>query len=742
MANQWWGLNETNVYSNCGNSVQKACCDNPTPSLANAMKGEACWVHSVDHTHWAIFDLKQMATVRAIRTACALYFPVDCGGAPWDIYFYVSTGEDLNTWTMVIGLLNGSIRKGCVWWVNDSIDAIGRYVKLEITECQWEPDHPGRDYLRWGTPECESGSGYYHHALIFDIYGEPYTPIVVELAATINTSMLSRANLLVDTLMEGSCAAVSSVIGYLHAREEMIGESVTYSSGAATLSAKQYLSGELAGYLGPFGILSDAAVKLASSAGGEIYLSGALGGIYHYLEASTAGEVHLAGEVGNILLHLTTKVIHTYSTVEGRLEGGKMLIHGFCAIYSTAIADLTVIPPPPPLHPVPIAGTVEATSFAIAYIYEWIAGTVLVNSTSVGSLSRICELRGSAISSPTVQGKLCVFYKCAGTAGATSGCSGSVINQVFIAGLVATTSGANAALSTTRELAAQVAAQSSVVGRLGIDLRGSLDATSTAIGSLSTIRELAGQSTNMSDCTGSLVGTWYLSSLVSSTGSSVGSLSVMRRLTVNVSVTSLVLGDIGVYILLAGEIAAQSTFGTSYILKVLKEIAGQLFARSRVSASWTRILSLAGLDPSTSSASATLIVITYIQGSVAANSSLNGVLSRARKMRTMVIVITSTAIGLLGVECPLTVIITCQSTVVGDLHYHLPHFVIWDVIVQPLFISTLRNLPIFEKTVENWAFLGHSANIDAYFESYICNRPVFTHGLRVDETLKQETFLS
>lgn len=152
-ADGWLGINSYHLHSFCGGW-----------NLGNALNGEDFWNAATWHSefppHWFILDLGEFTAIKKVRGRSRTRLD------PVSVDIYVS--DDLESWGMAVATGITTWQDTSSWVEIDTIDKIGRYIKVEVTAT--EGDH-GDHYMEWGQngdPE--------DHITIFDAYAGDVIP--------------------------------------------------------------------------------------------------------------------------------------------------------------------------------------------------------------------------------------------------------------------------------------------------------------------------------------------------------------------------------------------------------------------------------------------------------------------------------------------------------------------------------------------------------------------------------------
>jgi len=151
MADGWLGINSYHLHSLCGGW-----------GLGNALNGEDFWNAGTWHSgfppHWFILDLGEFTAIKKVRGRSRTSLD------PASVDIYVS--DDLESWGMAVATGITAWQDTSSWVEIDTIDKIGRYIKVEVTAT--EGDH-GDHYMEWGENDEDN------HITIFDAYAGDVT---------------------------------------------------------------------------------------------------------------------------------------------------------------------------------------------------------------------------------------------------------------------------------------------------------------------------------------------------------------------------------------------------------------------------------------------------------------------------------------------------------------------------------------------------------------------------------------
>jgi len=216
----WLGVNSSHIDSVCGEG------SSGSGALADALNATGYWGHTVAHLpHWFIIDFVTHKEVQKVRGRNK-----QSGIEPKSVNIYVS--NDKENWGTPVASTITTWEDTADWVEIDTVDKIGRYLKVEITETG------ALDWLFWG-----GAPGNWFE--IFDVYVEE--PLIGTITAqsavsgsisgiwtissTITTTsaatgLLKVARKLVGTAIVGS----SSVTGTLKVTREVIGTTIASTS--------------------------------------------------------------------------------------------------------------------------------------------------------------------------------------------------------------------------------------------------------------------------------------------------------------------------------------------------------------------------------------------------------------------------------------------------------------------------------------------------------------------------------
>src|SRR5215207_1883183 len=310
---------------------------------------------------------------------------------------------------------------------------------------------------------------------------------------------------------------------------------------------------------------------------------------------------------------------------------------------------------------VALTGTAAATSGATGTlsVARALTGTAAATSSAAGTLGVARALSGTVSATSGATGELSVsgVVELTGTIAAQS----SLTTVAYVSdeqGNPVTDEAGNPVTTGTPDLV-------SAVG-----LTGTAGATSGATGSLSVARALTGTAAAVSGATGDLTtagggGPVALDGTAASSSGATGVLSVARALTGTVAGSSAATGVLSVARALSGQVAASSTAAGA--LSAAVGLSGQADAVSGASAALGVARALTGAVVATSGASATTLVSEgELSGIAAATSGATGTLAVARAL-TGTATAQSGATAALAVARALSGTATAQSAATGQL---------------------------------------------------------------------------
>lgn len=740
MADLWWGLNSMNVVGYCGYTPDVACCDNPYPTLENAMDGDSCWVHSVDHVHWATFDLGDLATIKRLRGASNAGAEV-CGGNPWFVNVYISNYDNYGDWHLVASDIN-TWRLGCSWQEVNSDDHVGRYVLVEITECQWYYAYVDR--LRWGTPNCSGYPPPNHHALIFDVFGDWWTPPPPPSKAVNPSPVHGATNQSTDVNLSWSDGGGADSFNVYFGTDstpdsgEFKGNQpgtfydpgpllygTTYfwridsvNEWGVTTGDVWWFKTELASLSGTIAIHStaDARVSVKRRLRGSITIECAVTG-------------HVVG-VGVPLSGTNECMLVAYSRLSDQFISLKGTVAIHCRVGAGALG--TPVYASGSLSGYATAtGTLEFVSFT-----ELVAGTTISGTSASGTLTDSAVLLSGAIASKsTVSGKI---------SGATVYCTGGFSSTAIVVGKLT---------DATVRCTGTVTSKATVVGRLSGTKRGLTGiaiAHSTVSGAL--ISEYTGPGWPVIPprlLTGTIVAQCTTSAALSTTGIEQlagtltancvpsGSLKVAKKLSGTITAQSITSGHLGVIRRVAGTVVTQSTVNGSLSITGKVRLYGTIACQSTLAGFVKVDKRFVGVITSTSVISADLIIPSEFVGAVISSSIVSGRMRVTKKFTCTIVCISGTS-GALVVkgEVVLIGIIVCKSIVSGNLGFYFPRFLVTQVTVLPIFAQSVAISPVLAGEVAALPVFTHAVEVLPVLGSLAIGTAVFTHSIRVNERLK------
>ncbi len=146
-ADGWLGINSSLLHSFCWGW-----------GLEGALDGEEFWNISLYHweflPHWVILDLGESIPIKKVRGRSST------GLDPVNVDVYVS--DDLESWGMAVATGITTWQDTSSWVEIDTIDKIGRYIKVEVTAAEGDG---GDHYMEWGENDEPED-----HITIFDAY--------------------------------------------------------------------------------------------------------------------------------------------------------------------------------------------------------------------------------------------------------------------------------------------------------------------------------------------------------------------------------------------------------------------------------------------------------------------------------------------------------------------------------------------------------------------------------------------
>ncbi|MHC4175302.1 MAG: discoidin domain-containing protein [Planctomycetota bacterium] len=156
MADAWLGINSDNLHSSCGGW-----------NLGKALNGEDFWNIAIYHSefppHWFILDMGEFTAIEKVRGRSMTAYD------PASVDIYVS--DDLVSWGLAVATGITAWQDTSSWVEIDTIDKIGRYIKVEVTATEGDG---GDHYMEWGLNDEPD------HITIFDAYaGDAYAGDVI-----------------------------------------------------------------------------------------------------------------------------------------------------------------------------------------------------------------------------------------------------------------------------------------------------------------------------------------------------------------------------------------------------------------------------------------------------------------------------------------------------------------------------------------------------------------------------------
>lgn len=145
MADRWFEVDSTNLYSFCGES--------DTHRLGDALDGTNYWEHNSNEEHWFIIDLLQVYEIKQVRGRSGT------GKDPTLVDIYVS--RTASSWGEPVATNIATWQDTASWQNVDVTDKIGRFVRVVIKSTE-----DAYNYLRFGGG-IEAG---YPYMSIFDVY--------------------------------------------------------------------------------------------------------------------------------------------------------------------------------------------------------------------------------------------------------------------------------------------------------------------------------------------------------------------------------------------------------------------------------------------------------------------------------------------------------------------------------------------------------------------------------------------
>ncbi len=152
MADGWLGINSYHLHSFCWKW-----------GLEGALNGKDFWNISVYHfkflPHWFILDLGESITIKKVRGRSRTSMD------PISVDVYVS--DDLESWGMAVATGITTWQDTSSWVEIDTIDKIGRYIKVEVTAIEGDGGDHYKEWGQDGDPE--------DNITIFDAYAGDVT---------------------------------------------------------------------------------------------------------------------------------------------------------------------------------------------------------------------------------------------------------------------------------------------------------------------------------------------------------------------------------------------------------------------------------------------------------------------------------------------------------------------------------------------------------------------------------------
>ncbi|KKN28891.1 hypothetical protein LCGC14_0849440 [marine sediment metagenome] len=763
MADQWYGINSGNIVSYCGWTR-----DGMTwpETLANALNGNSGWFHEVDHIHWFKLDLGGAWDIKLVRGRSQMTY-----GDPWFADVYVSNGIN-GPWTQVAFNIN-TWRDTAIWQVINNADATGRYVLVEITECEWHASFPGRDWIRWGTLW-----GPTSWSPIFDVYGSAVVPITVvnlsgwsypgctatatmpmdiPLAGVASPIAGTLANLtgiviplggfaipscttictLSGTDQEGIIAAQSFVAGYLTGGAEILSSTcISEIEGGGRLfgTISQPLASNVIVTTMCIGELTLVHIDLAATSVSNTTVLGILDLKDIDLASNVIVNTALLGTLDNKNVELVGVITATTVCV-GTLDNIRLPMVSTITCDLTTTAALTVILIPGSFL---VGGTILAQSSltGVLGVYDMLVGITVGVSTVVGSLHCLRELVGSINCASTSDGSLKRICKLSGIITMTSTVTSTLTIPKPLTGIITTISTFNGLAVVTRKLVGIVTSQCTMGGRLAINLRGTVSMINSTTGTIKLSRELKPTCDGLSTIEGILGVAGRIAGSLTVQSSVNGTLHLVRKLVGQIDCTSSLNGNIIPYKMLSGLITGQSIFSVAYHLRLIKKIQTvTITAYCTPNGSLSRVRRLISILTATSSLTATVSIDLYMVGTISCISTFSGSLVYAILSLKATVTCTSSTNGTLkrNILLTLRLPIFANSTVDATLGFYVIKYLICDVTVQPIFTQTVIVLPFLTQTVINSAILTHLARNQSILEATLNNEPILSSGLRVNE---------
>jgi len=701
MADLWWGLNSWNVYDFCGYTPGSPHCDYPHPNLYNAMDRNSCWIHSLDHVHWAIFDLGDVAMIKWLWGASTARFSTS-GGDPWYVDVYVSNYDTLGDWILVASNINSwNDNYGCSGQQVNCADAIGRYILVEITECWWYWAYV--DYLRWGTPNCSGYPPPSHHGYIFDVFGDWFTPTPIYLSGIVTCK---------TTVGE---AELTGIAVPLSGTNECLLASWSELYGAAAL-----LSGTNECMLATWSWLRDQFCTLTGTVTARSLITGELD-VATAVHGSASGVSGTSGELEFVpFTELVAGIVGSGTSAFGVLTDGSVRLDGTIAIQSTVEGKLAA--------PVRLDGTINIQSSItgeITGLVIHLAGSITSTTNIWGKLSASKPITGTCSVQSWVGGEIDIEY----TGPVPRYLTGTITIQSAVEGELA---------GMTREFAVTVAATSTTNGVMSLTkgLAGTIACSSSCTGDLTTRTLMSGTVTSSMLMSGSLKIVKRLIGVISSQSTTSAEMSLLDIIFLDGQVTasSNVAGYLKATWGLAATIAAEST--SAGLLKTTRKCTGTISVQSTTGGLMERARNLTGAVTVVSTLVVPHLTIERtIIGTIIASSSVTGRLIKAGEFRVTVAV-HSTVGGSLKIGKRFTGTITAVTTVNGIVHYRVPRFIIADALISPVLVCTIHVSSPLECAADNQPVLAHAVRASPIFEYDVGNQPVFIHSTRVNDKLE------
>lgn len=695
---EWYGISSSNVYSYCGYTSGDYCEGYLPWSPGSALDGRACWVHHYNHKHWLILDLGNIYSVEWLRGASNRGW-----GNPWYVDVFVSDGDSFD-WILVASDIN-TWRLGCLWQEVNCSDVYGRYILIEITECQWESGYPNRDWLQWGTPNCSGSPPPDHHLHIFDVYVSSPRPRYFSGYVSCSSSFISDAEL-------------NGIAKHLSGTNECMLTSWSELHGIA-----KYLSGTNECMLAAWSLLRDQFCNLK----GEVTIQSTITGSLDVTISAYGSALSTTSASGVLefvpFTELVAGLVLSITSALGTLTDASKRLAGTIDIQSIAEGKLSV-----PEH---LAGTINIQSSVTGNITGFItrlAGSITSTVNVRGKLSSVKPISGIVIVQSTVSGEITVEYT-----------GPPPVYPVYLAGTMdcySTVGGKLAGM--TRELVAVVAANSSTSGVMATTrkLTSTCSCTASCTGSLTTRTLVAGTITSICSTTGTLKVTRRLISVIAPLCTVSGELSLLNVvfLVGEISSTGSITGSLKIVKELTSTISSVSTL--SGLMATTRKFTGTMAMQSTASGSMERGRGLAGTVEIVSTLTSVYLSLEKtIVGTISSTCIITGNLIKAGEFRVTVTV-QSTVGGLLKVGRRFSGTITVTSTVSGILRSRVPHFVIADALVSPILVCTIHVSSSLESTGSNQPVLAHAVRASPVFTFAVDSLPIFAHSTRINEELK------